>query len=79
MILVCGEALVDLFVSKGCKDRLDTQAELGGSPFNVAVALSRLGERASFFGGLSSDTFGHALAQKLGVESVDLTYVIHPR
>ena len=77
MILVCGEALIDLFVTRGCKDRLDTEAVLGGSPFNVAVALSRLGERASFFGGLSSDAFGRALAQKLSFEGVDLTYAVH--
>lgn len=76
MILVCGEALIDLFVTNGPKDRLDTEAVLGGSPFNVAVALTRLGEPASFFGGLSTDSFGQALAQKLGSEGVDLTYAV---
>jgi len=76
MILVCGEALIDLFVTKGQGGRLDTEAVLGGSPFNVAVALSRLGEPASFFGGLSTDSFGQALEQKLGAEGVDLSYAV---
>jgi fructokinase len=76
MILVCGEALIDLFVTSDGNDRLKTNAVLGGSPFNVAVALSRLGERSSFLGGLSTDTFGRALAQKLVSEGVDLSYAV---
>jgi fructokinase len=76
MILVCGEALIDLFVMNEPKGRLSTEAVLGGSPFNVAVALSRLGQPASFFGGLSTDIFGQALAQKLGSEGVDLSYAV---
>jgi len=76
MILVCGEALIDLFVTNRPDGHLNTEAVLGGSPFNVAVALSRLGEPASFFGGLSTDSFGQALAQRLGAEGVDLSYAV---
>ncbi len=37
MILVCGEALFDLFAENGEGDRLTLDARIGGSPFNVAV------------------------------------------
>ena len=76
MILVCGEALIDLFVASDPEDRLTTEAVLGGSPFNVAIALSRLGENASFLGGLSTDPFGQALTRKLVSEGIDLSYAV---
>ncbi len=44
MFVVCGEALWDLFaVEQG--GALEFDARIGGSPFNVAVGLSRLGQR----------------------------------
>jgi fructokinase len=76
MILICGEALVDLFVSRDEYGNLATRAVPGGSPFNVAVGLRRLGEAAAFCGGLSSDAFGQALYAKLETENVDLSYVL---
>lgn len=75
-ILVCGEALIDLFVSEGAKG-LETKAVLGGSPFNVAIALSRLGQKSAFYGGLSTDSFGLSLSRKLQMEGVDLAYTVH--
>ena len=77
MILVCGEALIDLFVTRERIGSLHADPVLGGSPFNVAVGLSRLGEPAAFLGGLSTDTFGLALAEKLVFEGVDLSYAVH--
>ena len=41
MILVCGEALVDLFVNEDQSSDLTAQVVLGGSPFNVAIGLAR--------------------------------------
>ncbi|QRM34042.1 carbohydrate kinase [Microvirga sp. VF16] len=76
MILVCGEALIDLFVHDGPLGCLKTEIALGGSPFNVAIALSRLGERSSFYGGISADHFGRALAESLASEDVDLAYAV---
>jgi fructokinase len=76
MILVCGEALIDLFVSEDPSGALRTEAALGGSPFNVAIALSRLGLASAFYGGISSDHFGRRLADKLAAEGVDLAYVV---
>jgi fructokinase len=76
MILVCGEALIDLFVFDDPSGRLKTEAALGGSPFNVAIALCRLGQRSAFYGGVSTDHFGCVLAEKLAAEGVDLSYVV---
>ncbi len=76
MILVCGEALIDLFVSKAQSGELMTEAVLGGSPFNVAICLSRLDHPASFCGGLSLDCFGNALLERLEKENVDLSYAV---
>ena len=60
-IVVAGEALVDLVP--------DTDGRLralpGGSPFNVAIGLGRLGADASLLGPLSSDAFGGLLAGRL--------------
>ena len=76
MILVCGEALVDLFVQDNGPDALKTDAVLGGSPFNVAIALSRLGQEAGFYGGISSDVFGNLLVAKLRASNVDLSHLV---
>ncbi|KAK8488748.1 hypothetical protein V6N12_018713 [Hibiscus sabdariffa] len=37
----------------------------GGAPANVAIAVARLGEKASFIGKLGDDEFGHMLANIL--------------
>jgi len=76
VILVCGEALVDLFVQDHSPDAVKTDAVLGGSPFNVAIALSRLGQEVGFYSGISSDVFGNLLVAKLGASNVDLSHLV---
>jgi fructokinase len=74
VILVCGEALVDLFVGAPSPDAgggLSATAVAGGSPFNVAIGLARLGAPAGFFGGLSGDPLGAFLAARLRADGVD--------
>ncbi|MGE7418941.1 carbohydrate kinase family protein [Methylobacterium tarhaniae] len=77
MILVCGEALIDLFVETGRpapgRGGLPALAVAGGSPFNLAIGLRRLGADSAFLAGLSSDAFGRMLADRLAAEGVDLT------
>ncbi|SDU25694.1 carbohydrate kinase [Stappia sp. ES.058] len=75
MILVCGEALFDLFADE-TSDRLTFDARIGGSPFNVAVGLARLGTPAAFFGALSHDLFGQRLRRALAAEGVDLSFAL---
>lgn len=74
MILVCGEALIDLFVGEDDGTALAARAVPGGSPFNVAIALARLGRTAGYCGGLSTDRFGETLAGRLAREGVDMRF-----
>lgn len=76
MILVCGEALVDLFVGPADGGALPGRAVAGGSPFNVAIGLRRLGVASGFCGGLSQDVFGRHLAGLLRAEGVDLAHAV---
>lgn len=69
-VLVCGEAIVDLFVGRE-GEAMRSEPVLGGSPFNVAIGLARLGVPTSFFGGLSSDVFGEAIRARLRSEAID--------
>jgi fructokinase len=76
MILVCGEALIDLFLYDREEARIAAEAVAGGSPFNVAIGLSRLGCPSAFCGGLSTDSFGVFLAAVLAEEGVNLDHAL---
>jgi len=76
MILVCGEALIDLFVDSPANRAMPARAIAGGSPFNVAIGLARLGVRSAFLGGISRDRFGAFLADTLVGEGVDDRYLV---
>jgi fructokinase len=69
MILVAGEALVDLVVADGA-----VTPSPGGSPYNTARALGRLGASVGFLGHLSRDHFGSILADVLADSGVSLEY-----
>lgn len=73
MILVCGEAIVDL-TPAACGDRAGFVPRAGGSPCNVAVGLGRLDVSTGFVGGLSSDPFGRLLTQHLTDSGVDVSW-----
>ncbi|GGE85370.1 carbohydrate kinase [Stappia taiwanensis] len=75
MILVCGEALFDLFAEED-GDRLTLDARIGGSPVNVAIGLARLATPVSYFGALSGDLFGRRLRTTLAAEGVRLDHVL---
>ena len=75
MILVCGEALIDLFVGESLGMGLGARAATGGSPFNVAVGLARLGAPTGFLGGISTDRFGRLLADTLAREGVETRFL----
>ncbi|NVM79660.1 fructokinase [Duganella sp. SG902] len=80
MIIVCGEALFDVFNDGELPggDGYALAARVGGSPFNLAIGLARLGARPMFFGGLSGDMFGRKLAATLAGEGVDLSVAPRP-
>ena len=64
MFVVCGEALYDLFASEGPQG-LSFDARIGGSPFNVAVGLARLGQPSGLMTGMSTDNLGRRLRAAL--------------
>ena len=77
MYVVCGEALFDVFVGEDRRDgSLPLDARAGGSPFNVAIGLARLGSPAGFLAGLSRDPLGERLAARLDAEGVDTRYLV---
>ena len=73
-LTVIGEALVDLVpgASLGCY-----QAKLGGSPFNVAIGLARLGHRTALMARLADTAFGRLLREHASVEGIDLEHAVH--
>ncbi len=72
MIVVGGEALVDLVPDPSTADGElgPLHPRLGGGPYNVAVALGRLGAPTGFFGRISRDQFGDKLLDRLRASSV---------
>ncbi|WP_067180165.1 carbohydrate kinase family protein [Microtetraspora niveoalba] len=70
MIIVCGEALIDL-VPAGAENTW--RAVPGGGPANTAVALARLGTPARLLCRLSRDGFGRRLRDHLTTNGVDLS------
>ena len=78
MFLVCGEALFDVFINGNAaagSDVLTLEAHPGGSPFNVAIGLARLGQRVAFLAGVSHDMLGERLVARLRSEGVDTATV----
>jgi len=72
MILVAGEALIDLTEDGDGR----YTAHPGGGPCNTAVALGRLGVHVGFLGGLSGDRFGDMLRRHLADAGVDLSLAV---
>jgi fructokinase len=66
MIVVGGEALVDLVIARNGA----VTATLGGGPFNTARAVARLGSGVCFYGCLSGDRFGVLLDRQLRADGV---------
>ena len=70
MIVVGGEALVDLVEERGV-----LRAVPGGGPFNTAIALGRLGLRVAYLGTISRDDYGVVLAELLVEAGVEMSLV----
>lgn len=81
MILSCGDALYDVFMSArpqgaGTTGSIALDARVGGSPLNVAIGLSRLGQPTGFFAKVSTDPFGQALLTHLAAEEVETSLCV---
>jgi fructokinase len=71
-VVTFGEALWDVYETGS-----DTfRREPGGAPANLAIALARLGVRASIVAGVSKDAFGDALVSRLKKSGVDTRFVV---
>ena len=77
MILSCGDALFDVFANASSSaSSIALDARVGGSPLNVAVALSRLGQSTAFLAKVSTDPFGRRLLAYLESEKVDTDLIV---
>ena len=76
MMMVCGEALLDVFAAGETRTGLTFDANVGGSPFNVAVGLARLGQPVGFFSAISNGFAGERLMRTLLAEGVDTAAVV---
>jgi len=71
---VIGEALVDLVPDGATSEYLEKP---GGSPFNVAVGLARLGNRTSLMARFADDRYGRLLRSTAAAEGIDLRAAAH--
>ncbi len=71
MFIVCGEALFDLFAAGDTPSGMRFDARIGGSPFNVALGLARLGQPVAFLGGVGTDFAGERLLRAMRDEGID--------
>lgn len=77
MFLSCGDALFDVFA--GASDNpavIQLDGRAGGAPMNVAIGLSRLGQKVGFFSKVSRDIFGERIMAHLANEGVDTRLII---
>ena len=75
MFIVCGEALMDVFAAGDTGSGMALDARVGGSPFNTAVGLARLGQPVAFFSAVSRGFMGERLMRALQAEGVDTSAV----
>ena len=78
MFVICGEALMDVFVGAETATGFALDARIGGSPFNAAVGLARLGQPVAFLGAVSRGPLGERLIRALVAEGVDTSLVQRP-
>jgi fructokinase len=71
VIVVSGEALMDVFDAGRTATGALLDARIGGSPLNVAIGLARLGQPVAFFGALSKGFLGERLLHALREEGVE--------
>lgn len=76
MFVVCGEALMDVYMGQATPTGLRLDARIGGSPLNVAQGLARLGQPVALLAGLSRDALGERLLASLHAEGVDTGLIV---
>jgi fructokinase len=75
MIIIAGEALIDMAPSM-LEGKTAYVAHPGGSPYNVAMGIGRLGEQVEFLGRFSTDGFGQLLKSHIAKSHVGLHHAV---
>src|SRR6202023_3818444 len=78
-VLGGGEGLFDFIsaeIGSGLGASKTFEKRVGGSPFNIAVGVRRLGVPVSFVGKFGDDQFGEALVQFLRNEQIDVDLIV---
>ena len=76
MLLCCGEALIDMIPAPTVSGQDGYVPHTGGSVFNTAIALGRLGVQTGMLTGLSTDLFGQQLLASLHANHVDTSLLV---
>ncbi len=74
MILSCGEALIDFLPVAAADGGAALRPHVGGSCYNAAVGMARLGAPAGFVGGISTDLFGRMIEGHAADSGVNLRF-----
>ena len=70
MFVVCGEALFDVFATGETPTGVSLDARVGGSPFNLATGLARMGQPVGLLTQMSNGFLGERLMRALAAEGV---------
>ncbi|TCD16110.1 carbohydrate kinase family protein [Oricola cellulosilytica] len=72
MYLCCGDSLFDLFSGPSTDPHgITLDGHVGGSPLNVALGLSRMGNHSRFLTRVSTDMFGRRIAAFMKENGID--------
>jgi fructokinase len=75
VILCCGEALIDMLPMRATDGRVGFAPAVGGSVFNTAIALGRLGADVGFHSKIATDDLGEQLRLSLHDSKVNLDHL----
>ena len=76
MIICCGEAIIDMARAQVPGFGAAFIPYTGGSPYNAALAIGKMGVPVKFLGRLSTDFFGEILYKKLTDNHVETDLII---
>lgn len=76
LITCMGEVLVDFLPIEEGGRAVGFRMHAGGSPFNVAVGLARLGQPVAFASKVSTDLFGRYLREHIEAEGISMRFLL---
>jgi len=76
LVTSMGEVLIDFIPIEENGRTVGFRMHPGGSPFNVAVGLVRLGQPTAFAGKISTDLFGRYLLEHVEAEGIDTRFLV---